>query len=67
MAKHEMKTQINETLELHYQNEIKRLKGKVSELESVLNEARLKIEDLHTVIKMKNDQIEVLLEKLVER
>lgn len=66
MGKHDMGTPINETLERHYQEEKKRLEAKVAELEKELNEARLEIEKLYARVKIKEKQIDVLLDKLVE-
>lgn len=67
MGKHDISTPINETLEQHYQSEIKRLNTKVNAGQEAINELMAEIERLKMVIKMKSDQIEVLLEKLVER
>ena len=66
-GKHDISTPINETLEQHYQSEIKRLNTKVNAGQEAINELMAEIERLKMVIKMKSDQIEVLLEKLVER
>ena len=67
MAKHDMGTPIKESLERHYQDEIKRLNTKINSLQAAVNELMLERERLNTVLEMKGKQIEVLLEKLVER
>ena len=66
MGKHDIGTPINETLEKHYQEQIKALKAKVSEREELIHEQALEIERLKFALETKKAQIEVLLEKLVE-
>ena len=67
MGKHDIGTPINETLEKHYQEQIKALKAKVSEREELIHEQALEIERLKFALETKKAQIEVLLDKLVER
>lgn len=67
MGKHDMAGPINETLEQHYQSEIKRLNTKIAENKETIDEQAAEIERLKLALKMKRNQIEVLLEKLVER
>lgn len=67
IGKHDRGTPINEALEKHYQDEKKRLEAKVSEREQTINELMAEIERLKCALEMKSAQIEVLLEKLVER
>lgn len=67
MGKHDMGTPINETLEKHYQETIKTLNEKLDTSRDVIDGLRREIERLKTLLGMKNAQIEVLLEKLVER
>ena len=67
MGKHDIGTPINESLEKHYQDEKKRLEAKVSEREQTINELMAEIERLKCALEMKSAQVEVLLEKLVER
>ena len=67
IGKHDRGTPINESLERHYQDEKKRLEAKVSEREQTINELMAEIERLKCALEMKSAQIEVLLEKLVER
>lgn len=67
MGKHDIGTPINESLEKHYQDEKKRLEAKVSEREQVIHKQALEIERLKFALETKKAQVEVLLEKLVER
>lgn len=67
MGKHDMGTPINETLEKHYQETIKTLNEKLDTSRDTVDGLRREIERLKTLLGMKNAQIEVLLEKLVER
>ena len=67
MGKHDIGTPINESLEKHYQEQIKALKAKVSEREELIHEQALEIERLNFALETKKAQIEVLLDKLVER
>lgn len=67
MGKHDMGTPINETLEKHYQETIKTLNEKLDTSRDTIDGLRREIERLKTLLGMKNAQIEVLLEKLVER
>ena len=57
---------INDSLERHYKDEIKRLEVKISELERALNEEKLEVERLNTRVRMKDKQIWALLDKIVE-
>lgn len=62
MGKHDMSEPINESLERHYQDEKKRLMAEAEALKSELNEAKLEIERLNTRVRLKDKQIEKLLE-----
>ena len=66
MGKHDIGTPINETLEKHYQEQIKALKAKVSEREQVIHDQLLEIERLEFRLKLKDVEIESLVKALAE-
>ena len=51
MGKHDISTPINETLEQHYQSEIKRLNTKVNAGQEAINELMAEIERLNASTK----------------
>ena len=57
---------INESLERHYQNEIKRLEANVETLQEMLNEAKLERERLAFKVRLKDIEIESLVKSLAE-
>ena len=57
-------TPINESLERHYKEEIKRLEANIEMLERELNDTRTEIERLNFSIRLKNVEIESLVKSL---
>ena len=55
---------INESLERHYKDEIKRLENNVDVLQSELNEAKRSIEKLNLRIRLKDVEIDSLVKSL---
>ena len=55
---------INESLERHYKEEIKRLENNVDVLQSELNEAKRSIEKLNLRIRLKDVEIDSLVKSL---
>ena len=55
---------INESLERHYQNEIKRLEANVETLQEMLNEAKLERERLAFKVRLKDIEIESLVKAM---
>jgi predicted nucleic acid-binding Zn-ribbon protein len=55
---------INDSLERHYKEEIKRLEKNNADLEHDLNEMRCEIERLHFKIKLKDVEIDSLVKAL---
>ena len=57
---------INESLERHYKEEIKRLEEHVAVLKAELGDAKLEVEKLNFRIKLKDIEIESLVKSLAE-
>lgn len=57
---------INDSLERHYKEEIKRLENNVDVLQSELNEAKRNIEKLNLRIRLKDVEIDSLVKSLAE-
>lgn len=57
-------TPINESLERHYKEEIKRLEANIEMLERELNDTKVEVEKLHFNIRLKNVEIESLVKSL---
>ena len=57
-------TPINESLERHYKEEIKRLEANIGMLERELNDTRTEIERLNFSIRLQNVEIESLVKSL---
>ena len=55
---------INDSLERHYKEEIKRLENNVDVLQSELNEAKRSIEKLNLRIRLKDVEIDSLVKSL---
>ena len=55
---------INESLERHYKEEIKRLEANIEMLERELNDTKMEVEKLHFSIRLKNVEIESLVKSL---
>lgn len=55
---------INDSLERHYKEEIKRLENNVDVLQSELNEAKRNIEKLNLRIRLKDVEIDSLVKSL---
>lgn len=55
---------INESLERHYKEEIKRLEANIGMLERELNDTRTEIERLNFSIRLKNVEIDSLVKSL---
>lgn len=62
-AKH-ARTEINASLERHYQEEKKRLETRISELEVELNEAKHDVENLKFRVRLKDIEIESLVKSM---
>lgn len=57
-------TPINESLERHYKDEIKRLEANIKILERELNDTKVEIERLHFSIRLKDVEIKSLVKSL---
>ena len=57
-------TPINESLERHYKEEIKRLEANIEMLERELNDTKVEVEKLHFSIRLKNVEIESLVKAM---
>ena len=55
---------INESLERHYKDEIKRLEANIKILERELNDTKVEIERLHFSIRLKDVEIKSLVKSL---
>ena len=67
MGKHDMGTPINESLERHYQEQIKLLENKLSEAKNLLGDAKADLEKMSFRMKEKDAYIEELRKALVEQ
>ena len=66
MGKHDIGTPINETLEKHYQEQIKTLNAKLDAHREAANGMRREIEKLEFRLKLKDVEIESLVKALAE-
>lgn len=66
MGKHDIGTPINESLERHYQEEIKRLNNRIKSLEALVDEGQIEAEKLRFRLRLKDVEIESLVKALAE-